>query len=74
MAFFMAAGIERLCFGVTKRTASAALIRSRNSVHAAGGSLISVLVVDRQVPDLDDAELESRWRKFGERVGHFPID
>ena len=37
MAFFSAAGTERLCSGVTNRTASADLIRSRNAVHSAGG-------------------------------------
>jgi NTE family protein len=34
MAFFSAAGTERLCSGVTKRTASAALIRSRNDEYS----------------------------------------
>jgi hypothetical protein len=36
--------------------------------------LITILVVDRQLPDIDDAELQYRRRKFGKRLGHFSVD
>jgi hypothetical protein len=36
--------------------------------------LIPILVVDGQVPDIDDAELQCPGGKFGKRVRHFPVD
>jgi hypothetical protein len=36
--------------------------------------VIGVLVVDRQLANLDDAQLQPGRRQFGERVGYLAID
>jgi hypothetical protein len=36
--------------------------------------LVSILVVDRQVPDFDDVELQRSGRKLNKRVGHLSVD
>jgi len=35
---------------------------------------IEILIVERQLPDLDDLELQRRRRKLAQRVGHFAIE
>src|SRR5271166_1854630 len=35
---------------------------------------VTILIVDGQLPYLDDAELQPRGRHLGERVGHLAID
>src|SRR5258706_400120 len=47
MAFFITPGMPRLYSGVTKRTASAALTRSRKAVHSAGGAASRSSWMDR---------------------------
>jgi hypothetical protein len=74
MAFFRAAGTDRLCSGVTKSTPSAALIRSQNWVHAAGGLASASAVVDRKIADLDDAELQWHVLKIAAGETRSPLD
>ncbi len=56
IAFFSAAATERLCSGVTKRTASAAPMRAKRRLFRRR-IFITVLIIDGQVPYLDNAEL-----------------
>ena len=74
IAFFSTPGTERLYSGVTNSTASAPAIFSLNATDAGGGFGVVVLVVERQLADLDDLERERRRRHGGERFGHLAVE
>lgn len=36
--------------------------------------LLAILIINRQMSDLDEAELQRNGRKFGKRMSHFPVE
>ena len=74
MAFLSTAGIERLCSGVTNSRASERLDLGLHPRDRGGHGLLIVLVVDRQVVDLDEFGLEFVAAEVGERLRQLAID
>ena len=58
MAFFSTAGIERLCSGVTNSNGVGSLDLRLEAGDGGGDRLLMVLIVHRQVVDLDEVGLE----------------
>ena len=74
MAFLSTAGIERLCSGVTNRRASEASISALKRATGAGTGCFVVLVVHRQVVDLDEFGLEGVGTELGQRLRQLAVD
>ena len=74
MAFFSTAGIERLCSGVTNSRASEASTSALKRATGAGTGLLVVLVVHRQIVDLDEFGLEGVGAELGQRLRQFAVD
>ena len=74
MAFFSTAGIERLCSGVTNSRASAASTSDLKRATLSRHRLLVVLVVHRQVVDLDEFGVEIAGAEPDQRLRQLAVD
>ena len=74
MAFLSTAGIERLCSGVTNSRASEASTSALKRATCVRHRLLEILVVHRQIVDLDEVGLEGAAAEPGERLRQPAVD
>ena len=74
MAFFSTAGIERLCSGVTNSRASRGLDLGLEARDRRRHAASRVLIVDRQIVDLDELGVELVAAELRQRLRQLAVD